>query len=305
LVYSPRVTVQRRLALRAVVGLALAAAVVVSGIAAAQGDAPTNTGWWSQDPTAAEQDGGGFQVSGIAGQPVSVAALRFSTPSGTTRATLTLTEADGGFVTPATSVVVCKTTDPWQPANPGAYDEAPTPDCTTSAPLARDAEALTWTADVAPLLLSLGGEVSLMIVPGATGGGGSPLDPAFQVTFSGADLAVVSAPGTTLAPSTTTTLGNLGGGGGSGSSFTPPRATPPTTAAAPAITPDTAPADNTPAGGDAFQPPPLAGGATPGSGGSDQPWERLFFLVPLSALLGVAFVYVRRILQQRGVLEEA
>jgi len=294
---------------RTLTGLGLFAAVVLTGVASAQGDPPTSSGWWSRDPTAAEVEGGGFTVAGAAGQPVSVAAVRFSTPSGTTSATLTLTEADGGFVTPATSLQVCKTTDPWEPANPGAYEDAPTPDCAAPAPLTRDAEALTWTAEVAPLLLSLGGEVSLMIVPAETGGGGAPLDPGFRVTFSAAELAVVSAPGTTVAPSTTTTLGSLGGGGGgggagSGSSFSPPGpVTPPTTAAP--TTPDTAPADSAPASGDAFQPPALAGGATPGGGGADQPWERLFFLVPLSAIIGVAFVYAKRLLQQRGVLEEA
>ena len=41
------------------------------------------------------------------------------------------------------------------------------------------------------------------------------------------------------------------------------------------------------------------------SGGADQPWERLLILVPLSALIGAGTVYGKRVLQQRGVLEEA
>ena len=284
--------------------------VALGGIASAlDGDPPANVGWWSQDPTASAQPDGGFQVSGIAGEAVSVAAVRFSTPSGVVTANLTLQEADGGFVTPATALQVCKTTEPWEPANPGAYDDAPTPDCSAPVSLERDADALVWSAPVGALLPSLGGETSLMIVPAETAGGGSPLDPGFQVTFSEAALAVVSAPGTTAGPSTTFSSGSLGGSGGGGfsggtsggSSFTPPPPSPVTTQAP--TTPDTQP--ESAASGEAFTPPALAGGATPGGGGSDQPWERLLILVPLSALIGAGTVYGKRVLQQRGVLEQA
>lgn len=286
--------------------------LVCTGIAGAlEGDKPSNTGWWSQDPTASEQPEGGFQVSSVAGQPVSVAALRFETPSGITRATLSLQEADGSFVTPASALQVCRTAVPWEPANPGPYDDAPEPDCSAPIALTRDADALVWSAEVGTLLPSLGGVSSLMIVPSESAGGGSPLDPGFTVTFSGSALAVVSAPGTTAGPSTTFSppaadpafSGGGGGGAGSGSSFSPPGpVTPPTTAP---VTPDTVPVDEQPQSGDAFQPPALAGGATPGGGGANQPWSKLFVLVPLSAVIGAASVYAKRLLQQRGVLEEA
>ena len=284
--------------------------LALGGIAAAlDGDPPTNVGWWSQDPSAGAQPDGGFQVSGVAGEAVSVAAVRFSTPSGVVTANLTLQEADGGFVTPATALQVCKTTDPWEPANPGAYADAPAPDCSAPVALERDAEALVWSAPVGALLPSIGGETSLMIVPADSAGGGAPLDPGFQVTFSGAALTVVSAPGTTSGPSTTFSSGSLGGSGGGsftggtngGSSFSAPAPPTPTTAAP--TTPDTQP--ESAASGEAFKPPALAGGATPGGGGADQPWERLLFLVPLSALIGVGTVYGRKLLEQRGVLEEA
>lgn len=280
--------------------------LTLGGIASAlDGSPPANVGWWSRDPSASAQPDGGFQVAGLANEPVSIAAVRFSTPSGVVTANLSLQES-GGFVTPASSLQVCKTIEPWEPANPGAYDDAPAPDCTAPVTLERDAEAMVWSAPVGALLPSVGGDTTLMILPAESAGGGSPLDPGFQVTFSEAALAVVSAPGTTSGPSTTFSSGSLGGtgggGGGGSSSFTPPPPPTPTTTAAP-TTPDTAP--EAPASGDAFQPPALAGGATPGGGGSDQPWERLLFLVPLSALIGVGMTYGKRVLQERGVLEEA
>jgi hypothetical protein len=286
--------------------------LALAGIAGAlDGSPPSNVGWWSQDPSASAQPDGGFQVSGVAANPVSVAAVRFSTPSGVTSASLTLQES-GGFVTPATGLQVCKTTAPWEPANPGAYADAPAPDCNGAVALERDADSKVWSASVGTLLPSIGGDASLMIVPAETAGGGSPVDPGFQVTFSGAALAVVSAPGTTTGPSTTFSSDSFGGsGGGSGgggfgsSTFSAPGPVSPTSTLAP-TTPDTAPGDAAPASGDAFKPPSLAAGATPGSGGgADQPWARLLFIVPLSALIGVAVVYAKRILLQRGVLDEA
>lgn len=283
---------------------------LLSGIAGAlDGSPPANTGWWSRDPTAAEQPAGGFQISSVAGEPVSVAALRFQVSSGVTTANLSLQES-GGFVTPAAGLQVCKTTEPWEPANPGAYDDAPTPDCASPVDLERDAEARIWSAPVSSLVPTVGGEVSLMILPSESAGGGAPLDPGFQVTFSGSALEVVSAPGTTSGPPTTFSSpsspsfgGGDGGGGGFGGtpSFTPPGSATAATTIAP-TTPDTVP--DSAAGGEAFMPPELAGGATPG-GGTDQPWERLLILVPVSAAVGVGMVFGRRLLERRGVLEEA
>lgn len=292
---------------RTTAGLLVLLVLLGSGIAGAlDGDPPTSTGWWSQNPGASAQPDGGFEVAALGGQPVSVAAVRFSVPSGVTRATLSLQET-GGFVTPASALQVCRTTEAWQPANPGAYDEAPTPDCAAPIALTRDADALVWSAEVVGLLPSLGGEASLMIVPSETAGGGSPLDPGYQVTFSEAALAVIAAPGTTMAPSTTfappSSPSFSGGSTGGGSTFSPPgpAATPSTVP----VTPDTVPVDEQPQSGEAFQPPSLAGGATPGGGGTEQPWAKLFVLVPLSAIIGAATVYGKRLLQQRGVLEEA
>ena len=295
---------------RLLVGAAIATGALMVPAPAGAQDPPSQVGWWSSDPTAASQPEGGFHVSAVAGQATAVAALRFATPSGTTSATLTLREADGGFVSPATALQVCVTSAPWEPANPGAMDDAPEADCTAPATLERDPDALTWTAQVGTLLPSVGGEPSLMIVPATAPSGGAPVDPGFRVSFAGATLAVVAAPGTTTptpTPSPSSSPGftpsSPGGGGSSPSSggLSPPPAVTPTTAG---DTTATLPVSDQPATGEAFQPPDLAAGATPGGGGgADQPWERLLFLVPLAAAIGVGSVYARKWLAQRGVVE--
>jgi hypothetical protein len=293
---------------RLVIGGALLALVMVlSGVAAAlDGDAPQSTGWWSSEPGASAQDGGGFQVSALGGTALSVAAVRFSTPSGVTSAKLSLQEASGGFVTPATALQACVTTDQWQPANPGAMADAPEADCTRGVPLQRDATSLVWSADVAALLPTGGGTPSLMIVPGTTAGGGSPLDPGFRVTFSEAKLAVVSAPGTTaaIAPSS----GSVDFSSPDSAAGYDPGVTGGAISGIGAVTPTTAAPATTSSTinqGESFAPPSLAKGATPGGGrsGKHQPWARLLFLVPLSAAIGVGSVYARRLLTERGVVE--
>lgn len=288
--------------------LVICTVVVATGVAfALDGDSPSNVGWWSSEPGASAQPDGGFMVSALGGTATSVAAVRFSTPSGVTSATLSLQEASGGFVTPASALQVCVTTAQWQPANPGAMADAPKPDCTKKVALTRDTTALVWSGDVAPLLPTLGGEPSLMIVPGETPNGGSPLDPGFRIVFSAAKLAVVSAPGTTEAAAPAPAADFSDPGSGSGSSYDPGTAggsisgigavTPTTAAPSPSTSTTIKQAE-------AFSPPQLAAGESAGrGGGADQPWERLLFLVPISALLGVGSVYVRRYLAQRGVVE--
>ncbi|MEA3055154.1 MAG: hypothetical protein QOD30_586 [Actinomycetota bacterium] len=289
-----------------IAGALLALVVVLSGVAAAvDGDSPQTTGWWSSEPGASAQDGGGFQVASVGGTAVSVAAVRFSTPSGVTSAKLSLQEATGGFVTPATSLQACVTNDQWEAANPGAMADAPKPDCSKGVPLERDEASLVWSAEVASLMPTGGGTPSLMIVPGTTPGGGSPLDPGFRVTFSEAKLAVISAPGTTaaIAPSGGVDFSSPDSAasydpGASGGSISGIGSVTPTTAA-PVTT------SSTIKQGEAFSPPPLAKGASPGGGrgGKSQPWARLLFLVPLSAAIGVASVYGRRLLSERGMVE--
>lgn len=305
---------------RPVLGLALAALVLGTFAGTAGGEAPSSSGWWTSTPGATPQEEGGFEVSALAGSTVSVAALRFATAAAGGGATLTLTES-GGTVTPTTALQACPTTDPWEPANPGALDDAPTPDCTAAVPLTRDEAAATWTGQVGGIL----GAGTIMIVPGETPSGGSPVDVGFRVTFSGADLAVSAAIVSPTAPSPTPspspTPGTSGGGGfapsPSSPSFTPSPApaspgisagpvTPTTAAGATTVTTvAVAPGDADASSEEAFAAPELAPGATVGGGGTDQPWERLLFLIPMSALAGVLWVYAKRVLTQRGVLEEA
>ncbi|HYD10456.1 MAG TPA: hypothetical protein VEA78_10165, partial [Acidimicrobiales bacterium] len=119
---------------RPLIGLAVAAFVFGALTGTAGSEAPSAVGWWTSTPGAAAADDGGFEVAALAGNDVSVAALRFATaPAGGT-ATLTLTES-GGTVTPTTSLQACPTVDPWEPANPGALEDAPTPDCTSAVAL--------------------------------------------------------------------------------------------------------------------------------------------------------------------------
>jgi len=282
--------------------------VLLSGVATAlSGDSPENTGWWSSEPGASAQEGGGFQVSAVGGTAASVAAVRFSTPSGVTSAKLSLQEASGGFVTPATSLQACITNDSWEPANPGAMADAPKADCSGGVALTRDEASLVWTAEVAGLMPTAGGSPSLMIVPGTTPGGGSPLDPGFRITFSEAKLSVVSAPGTTASLSSGSNSVDFSSPSGAssydpgsaGGSITGIGSVTPTTAAP--VTTTSSMLQQT----EAFAPPSLAKGAKPGGGGggANQPWARLLILVPLSAAIGVASVYARRILSERGVVE--
>jgi hypothetical protein len=277
-----------------------------AALAAVSGDAPAAVGWWTQDPTAAEQPDGGFQVAAAGGQPVSVAAVRFTVPDGATRATLHLQEAEGAVVGPTTALQACPTADQWQPANPGAFADAPKPDCATPIELTRDETALTWSGTVPAAVAG-----SLMILPGETAGGGAPVDPAFQLTFTGAALEVstgaagggISAP---TPPSPSSYTAPSGGGsssfGGGSSSFATPGPVSATPTTATTVAGGATATTVEPTVGEAIQ---QVGDGSGGGGGADQPWERLLFLVPLSALTGVAFVYGKRILRQRGVLEEA
>jgi hypothetical protein len=285
---------------------------LLGGVAvAAGGDAPTAVGWWTRAPGASEAPDDGFEVAALGGEPASVAALRFDVAGSSPVATLTLVES-GGTVTPATALQVCTTSEPWEPADPGAYGDAPAPDCAAAADLARDEEAGEWTAEVGSLLAA----GSLMVVPAETPGGGSPLDPGFRVTFSAAALAVVATPdassspafaqpsggGATFSPPPATSASPSGTFGGGGFDVTPAPAEVPDAGS----TPTTVAVDNTDddagaAEEEAFGVPELAAGATPPGGG--KPWARLVVLVPLSAVVGIASVRGRKVLTRRGVVE--
>ena len=289
-------------------GAALALLVVAPAAHAHNGDHATAVGWWTSQPGAAEAPENGFEVAAFAGEPVSVAALRFTVEGSPTSATLTLTEAEGATVTPATALQACTTADPWEPEDPGAMADAPKADCTNGVDLTRDEAAKTWSGDVGALLA--GG--SVMVVPGETAGGGAPLDPGFRLQLTEAALAVTAAPDISGSPA----FAEPSGGGGSSSfspspsssgSFSTPAAPLGSVDAAPPPAPDAGTTATTVAGGEssaegeevAFE--GFAEGAAPVGGG--KPWARLLLLVPLAAVGGLASVYGKKLLAQRGMVE--
>ena len=97
-------------------------------------------------------------------EPVSVAALRIPVDGPVLLARLTLKETASRSPEVA-GLNACLTADPWKAAAPGAYGDAPKPDCSSKVALTRDADAKQWTGDVAPLLAGRQGDVSVMIVP--------------------------------------------------------------------------------------------------------------------------------------------
>jgi hypothetical protein len=302
-----------------VAGAAGALLLLTGGVAAAlDGDSPSSTGWWSSEPGAAAQPGSGFQVGAVGGSATSVAALRFTIPSSATSAKLSLQETDGGVVTPATALQACVTTDSWQAANPGAMADAPKADCAQNVPLARDETTKVWSAEVGSLLLG-GGDRSLMIVPGTTANGGSPVDPGFRVVFSEAKLAVVAGAddSTSRSPEVTPSGGSSGSTGGydfgssgsSSSGFQPstgsgtPTDIGAVTPSAPAPSDASTTATTVASSQDSSSAAPSFKADGSGGGGADQPWARLLILIPLSALAGVGTVYGKRMLAERGVVE--
>lgn len=289
-------------------GAALALLIAAPAAHAHNGDHATAVGWWTSQPGASEAAENGFEVAAFAGEPVSIAALRFTVAGSPTSATLTVAEADGATVTPATALQACSTADPWEPEDPGAMGDAPKPDCTNGVDLTRDEAAKTWTGDVGALLA--GG--SLMIVPGEAPAGGAPIDPGFRLELTEAALAVTAAPDISGSPAFAEPSGGGGSSGfspspSSSGSFSTPAAPLGSVDAAPPPAPDagttatTVAAEEGSAEGEEVAFEGFAEGAEPVGGG--KPWARLLLLVPLSAVGGIASVYSKKLLAQRGMVE--
>ncbi len=296
----------------AAVTLVVAGALLAGPGAGAQDGVPAEVvevGWWSRRPGASEQPAGGFEVAAMVGQDLSVAALRVRVAPGAlvTSARLVLEEASvaGGDVA---QLQVCAGPPDWAPANPGAWSDAPEPDCTSAAALDRQAAGARWVGDVTVHLLD-GDEVTLMVVPGE--GEGLPAA-GFQLAFEGATVVVEGQAGGAGGGGDAGVDWRTGDGGG-GTGVAPGGAAPPagpgsgfTPAPAPAPvggpvgggpgTGDAAvPAGPAGEGGDAGAPPPggeqvgLGAGPVAASGApTERPWHRLLVLVPLSALVGAA-----------------
>jgi hypothetical protein len=295
----------RRRALRVVTAAGFVAAALVM---AAPSDGSTLTssvarvGWWSQQPGAQPQPEGGFQVATGPSGDLSVAAVDVSISEGSdVAATLTMegSETSLGSTHPAV-LQVCVAATPWKDANPGAWADAPQPDCSPAAKVTGDGSK--WTADVSQLVHA-GGTTSLMVLPVDQPVNGV-VDPGWQVTIT---KATVAATGTTASDSSTidssATSGSSSGsssfgtgsssdsfGTGTGSSA-PAIVTPP---AESTVTPAVPPATPPPAAAVPAKPPftPTKILATPKQV-DHNPWARLLLFLPLAALVGAGAALLR------------
>lgn len=290
------------------VALVLAAAVAPWGAGAQEGVdvSVLEVGWWSSRLTAVAQPEQGFEVAaGPQGDAQSVAAIRLSVAATQVDSLqVNLTEASGGSIGSEFGTLrVCTTTDAWSAANPGAFDEAPTPDCATTATLTRTLDG-AWLGDITALAPD-GGEVSLMLVPFYQPP--VPVGPGMIVPIGSGDF---TATGTSTTPTTgstetTTTatddgFGSIDGGfGGSfGGSFGVPEISGDsdfgtTTTLAPSTTATTTSDDD-------FALDPITS-----EGEDSAPWIRLVLLVPLCAGFGFGLVHARRLLVDRGLMPAA
>lgn len=136
-------------------------------------------GWWYQlndsalplaPPPPPNAPSGGIYVQGTLAGPSAYGAVHFSSP-GTTAGVATLAiEGQNGAV----EVALCPTTAPWQGADGGEWQKAPTFDCSTLKVLgiiAADGTSVSFQITDA---LALSGEYDLALVP----------DPTAQTVFS-------------------------------------------------------------------------------------------------------------------------
>lgn len=297
----------------AIASLATLAAFDAAVPVAAQGvDATvTQVGWWTDKPLANEVGDGGFEVStGPDGTPDAVAAFTVDiAATSVTAAEIVLHEA--AAVAEFSSLKLCPTSVPWDAADPGAFDDAPEPDCATAfVNLTRTIDTQLWFGDVTPLLTD-GGTVSVMVLPEYAPPAPLPLGSGMLVRVDSIELAVEgsSAPATT----TSTTLDFTTPGGGNtfddnpdsslGGGFTPPSgggvdlgsvgggpvddlgSNPP---------PDPVEASND----DEF----FTLGPVESTAGKARPWWRLALILPLSAAAGLGSSKARDLWAERATV---
>lgn len=257
-------------------------------------------GWWSQQPGAQPQPEGGFQVATGPSGDLSVAAVDVSISEGSdVAATLTMegSETSLGSTHPAT-LQICVAATPWKEANPGAWADAPQPDCSPAAKVTGDGSK--WTADVSQLVHA-GGTTSLMVLPVDQPVNGV-VDPGWQVTIT---KATVAATGTTASDSSaidssaTSSSSSDSGSfstGSSDSSFgsgsgPPAFVTPPAeSTATPAVPPAAPPAAAAEPAKPPFTPTKVL---APPKRVDHKPWARLLLFLPLAALVGAGAALVR------------
>ncbi len=286
----------------ALVGV-VAMTFVATGALPATAEAPVKYGWWSaanQGPVAppAPPDvpaKGLYVENGFAG-PTAVSALSFTLAPGETAKTVTLAVTGNPAISSAPVACPLKA-DTYQPAENGAWSDAPAYDCAHQLTGKVAADQSTVTFDVSGLGRT--GDLAIAVLAGG---------PADRVAFeapSASTLTVDAAPaasgtGTGTAGGGTGAYGGTGTyGGGSASSGTPPAPpaapdqsvpapqgdasfSPPagTAAPAPAIAGDSGGAQQAPAPAGAPATRPVAAGAAGGSTG-----HRAASLLGLAALV--------------------
>ena len=263
----------------------------------------TETGWWSNRIGAAERPEGGFEVAaGIDGAIQSMGALRIliGTDSVSTLE-IALTEfASSTTGTDFGTIRLCPTTTDWQAANPGPLSEAPKFDCDAGSVDLAHSTDMRYLGDIASLAPA-GGEVSLAVVPNYAPP--VPLGPGMLVQIDSVTLkATGGGPTTTTSPPVTdfddsfTPEPNIdldpGGFTDPGAAFPDPPS-PDDAATTPTTLLPKVPQDE------------FVGGAPidiSADSGETAPWFRLLFLTPLAAAIGLGSVFLRRQLEERGLL---
>jgi hypothetical protein len=251
-------------------------------------------GWWTKrlgaQPTVPPAS---FEVSfGTDKAPTSVAALDISVPVQPVQTLqISLTEL-AGTANGLGHVRVCLAAPGWATANAGAFDQAPSFDCSNAADLTRSLEG-NWLGDIGGLLPN-GGTASLGVL--LVDDLGTPVTLGATVQISEITITGQGAEGvapTDTTPPTVAPVDDFFVEPSAGfvppptGAFDVPPLEGPTGAEAPASTTTTA-----------APPPPLL----PASLDSESaPWWRLVILVPLAAGMGLATVYGRRLLEARGV----
>lgn len=177
-----RGTKVRRWSLLAALGVVLTSSV--GGFTPANAAVPvTQTGWWTRSPAPPTVPDGGLAVGVAPDGNVSVGAIKLDTAGGATSAKVTLKESDGQGQQ-AASLQVCTTNDEWNGAKGDDLATAPRATCPEKPVLLTRNDDGTWTADVASLIASQSGEVSIMIVPAPSAAPVPGVQTgAFQVSF--------------------------------------------------------------------------------------------------------------------------
>lgn len=280
--------------------LAATAALVVLAVPVSEAQdvgGTGDTGWWSQRLGATAKADDGIEVAWVAEAPQSVAAVEVVVPAAEGEVLLVFEEI-GGFSMDRGRIDLCRTTEDWEPANPGAFADAPSVECADVPPeLGRDGTALEWTGSLGELLVGAtpGQTVGIALLPrGVEPAEGLPVTTPFQVDLAGATLRVLDSGVPTTAPAVTGpvvtdpvvdpgvggpgfTTPDLGTGGFDTGPIPPEPATaPPTTAAI--------------SEGDDF----VALGPVDGTSGPGRPWWRLALLTPISLVGGVGAALARR-----------